>query len=181
MIFLTILKSVFAQILPFILRYYKEILIAVMTLLYLNAKSDYSAIVSEYEAFKDKQAQIVAEKAKEAELLRKAAEIQHKNAYQRYQQEIVARDLNREKLKKDLTHEKTRIASLLNDVRVYQNCASSGGLSETESAAQLPAESGADSDRTVAQLIKACQQTTIDYNALRDAWDIECDLKGCEK
>lgn len=166
---------------PLILRFWREILIILMFLLWQNAKSDYSAIVSELEEFKAKQAQLVAEKKKEAELLRKSAEIQHKNSYERYKQEIESRDLDRDKLKWSLTNEKTRIASLLNDIRVYQNRASGDGLSEAESPACPSPEKWADSNRTFAEVIKACQLTTVDYNTLRDAWDIECSIKGCEQ
>ncbi len=188
MTFFTFLKLAFSklvrffvQTLPYIKRYIREILLVLITLLYLNAKSDYSAIVSELEAFKAKQAQLVAEKKKEAELLRKSAEIQHKNSYERYKQEIESRDLDRDKLKGSLTNEKNRIASLLNDIRVYQNRASGDGLSEAESPACPSPEKWADSNRTFAEVIKACQLTTVDYNTLRDAWDIECSIKGCEQ
>lgn len=174
------LSNWIGKILPFVLRYYKEILIVLMFLLWQSAKSDYSAIVSEFEAFKAKQAQLVAEKKKEAELLRKSAEIQHKNSYERYKQEIEARNLDRDKLKRNLINEKTRIASLLNDVRVYQNRASSNGLSEAEIPACPSAKEWTDSNRIFNEVIKACQLTTIDYNTLRDAWDIECAIKGCE-
>jgi len=170
-----------AKILPFILRFWREILLILMFLLWQNAKSDYSATVSELEAFKANQAKIVAEKQKEAELLRKSAEIQHKNSYERFKQEVEARNLDRDKLKKDLTNEKTRIAYLLNDIRVYQNKrSSSDGLSENESSAEPFAEIGRDCIGTITEIVKACQMTTLDYNALRDAWDIECSIKGCE-
>ena len=185
MIFLKIafsfLSNWIARILPFVLRFWREILIVLMFLLWQNAKIDYGAIVSELEAFKDKQSQLVAEKKKENELLRKSAEIQHKNSYERYKQEIASRDLDRDKLKRNLTNEKTRIASLLNDVRVYQNRSSGNGLPETEIPACPSAEKWAYSNRTFADIVKACQLTTIDYNTLRDAWDIECAIKGCEQ
>jgi hypothetical protein len=58
-------------------------------------------------------------------------------------------------------------------------------LSEAVKAASKLAESGRDGDaaairRNYEILREACSVTTADYNALWTAWEIECQIKGCQ-
>jgi hypothetical protein len=43
-----------------------------------------------------------------------------------------------------------------------------------------PSDPAASGRNSYATLVRACQLTTIDYNALREAFDTNCKLTGCE-
>ena len=58
-------------------------------------------------------------------------------------------------------------------------------LSEAVKAASESAEGGGNSDSAIIRrdyeaLREACTVTTADYNALHEAWEIECRIKGCQ-
>lgn len=170
------LKSFLAQIIPFILRFWREILIVVICLLWQREKTAHEATTHEYATFK-------AELSKQAEINRIKNEnlanihkLQLGKLAKDYQANIEALNLDRDKIKKGLQNEINRTGSLLNDVRVYQNRTSDAGLSKDESTAILSTEVTSDGYRAI---IDACKLTTLDYNALYDAWMSQCDIYGC--
>jgi hypothetical protein len=85
--------------------------------------------------------------------------------------------LDRNKLRKDLQNEVNRYNSLIAFSKLRQNNTSSGRLPKNESTTSLPTEVGRNSNSTI---VDACRLTTMDYNALYDAWMIQCDVYGCE-
>jgi hypothetical protein len=65
-------------------------------------------------------------------------------------------------------------------VRLEQEREAANGLSYIQAPAGGLAESLRDCDAAYTTLERACQVTTIDYNSLWQAWDEECQVKGCE-
>lgn len=177
-ILLAAIKSTLSNLIPFLLRFWREILIVLMFWLWQSAKSDYSAILSEYGTFKA-ELQVKAEQNRiKNENLANIHKAQMEKQAKDYQANIEHLNLDREKLRKGLQNEINRTGSLLNDVRVYQNRSSGAGLPKDESPAIISAQVTPDSYRTI---IDACKLTTLDYNALYDAWMAQCDIYGCEK
>lgn len=77
------------------------------------------------------------------------------------------------------------INSTINDRLRKQNADYRQRLSEILETTSLPAEVRANSDRNTLEaytetLEQACTLTTLDYNALHDAWMAECELRGCQ-
>jgi hypothetical protein len=100
----------------------------------------------------------------------KKHEAEHKAAVEKL-------NLDRTKLRKDLQNEVNRYNSLIAFSRLHKDSASSSRLSKNESTTSIPTEVGRNSNTTI---VDACRLTTMDYNALYDAWMIQCDIYGCE-
>lgn len=150
--------------------------LSVITLLWRLEISRHRLTTQEFEAFKAElhiqamQKQAIDKLKDELyanQLAKKAKE---------YQANINRLNLDRAKLKKGLQNEINRTGSLLNDVRLYQNRSSGAGLPKDESASDPSAQEWPDGYRT---LIDTCKLTTLDYNALYDAWMLQCNIYRC--
>lgn len=171
------LKSFLAKIIPFILRFWREILIVLMSLLYFNEKTAHEATAQAYDTFKAELSVKAEQNRIKNENLANIHKAQMEKQAKDYQANIEHLNLDRDKLRKGLQDEINRTGSLLNDVRVYQNRSSGAGLSKDEIPSSISAEVTPDGYRAI---IDACKLTTLDYNALYDAWMAHCDIYGCE-
>ena len=87
-----------------------------------------------------------------------------------------------ETLRKDLQNDKAIInRALANaDKLRIKPFGSDASLSKIPTAAELLAQSGDDSNATLARVTRACQVTTNDYNALWNSWTNNCAIYGCK-
>ena len=103
-----------------------------------------------------------------------------KNEYAALKQKLSLAETTTEQLRKDLSNDKAIINhALANQLRV-KTAGDTASLPEVSSATELPAESGNDSDRTLATLTRACQDTTVAYNSLWSSWENNCKIYGCD-
>jgi uncharacterized membrane protein YhiD involved in acid resistance len=148
-----------------------------ITLLYQLEKTRHRATAREFEAFKSNIEMIAKQNEQKIKTLGTIYDNQIKKHETEYQAKLEKLNLDRNKLRKDLQNEVNRYNSLIAFSKLRQNNSSGGRLSKDESATSIPAEIGRDSYSTI---IDACRLTTLDYNALYDAWMIQCDVYGCE-
>lgn len=103
-----------------------------------------------------------------------------KTEYAALKQKLSLSETTTEQLRRALSNEKTIInRALVNQLRV-KTAGDTASLPEVSSATELPAESGNDSDRTIATLTRACQDTTVAYNSLWSSWENNCKIYGCD-
>jgi hypothetical protein len=148
-----------------------------ISLLYQLEKTRHRATAREFEAFKSNIEMIAKQNEQKIKTLGTIYDNQIKKHESEYQAKLEKLNLDRNKLRKDLQNEVNRYNSLIAFSRLHKDSASGGRLPKDESATSLPAEIGRNSYSTI---IDACRLTTIDYNALYDAWMIQCDIYGCE-
>ena len=172
------IKSTLSHLIPFLLRFWREILIVLMSLLYFNEKTAHEATTQACDTFKAELHSKAMQNALELKLKDDIHVKELGKLAKDYQANIEDLKLDRTKIQKGLQNEINRTGSLLNDVRVYQKRSSGSGLPKDESTAILSAEVTPDGYRAI---IDACKLTTLDYNALYDAWMSHCDVYGCEK
>jgi hypothetical protein len=148
-----------------------------ISLLYQLEKTRHRATAREFEAFKSNIEMIAKQNEQKIKTLGTIYDNQIKKHETEYQAKLEKLNLDRNKLRKDLHNEVNRYNSLIAFSKLRQNNSSGGGLPKDESATSIPTEIGRDSYSTI---IDACRLTTLDYNALYDAWMIQCDVYGCE-
>jgi hypothetical protein len=148
-----------------------------ISLLYQLEKTRHRATAREFEAFKANIEMLAKQNEQKIKTLGTIYDNQIKKHESEYQSKLEKLNLDRNKLRKDLHNEVNRYNSLIAFSRLRKNNSSGGGLPKDESATSLPTEIGRDSYSTI---IDACRLTTLDYNALYDAWMIQCDIYGCE-
>jgi hypothetical protein len=148
-----------------------------ISLLYQLEKTRHRATAREFEAFKANIEMIAKQNEQKIKTLGTIYDNQIKKHESEYQAKLEKLNLDRNKLRKDLQNEVNRYNSLIAFSKLRQNNSSGGGLPKDESATSLPAEIGRDSYSTI---IDACRLTTLDYNALYDAWMIQCNVYNCE-
>jgi hypothetical protein len=153
------------------------ILLVLITLLYQLEKTRHRATAREFEAFKANIEMIAKQNEQKIKTLGTIYNNQIKKHESEYQAKLEKLNLDRNKLRKDLHNEVNRYNSLIAFSRLHKDSASGSRLPKDESATSLPAEVGRNSNSTI---IDACRLTTLDYNALYDAWIIQCDIYGCE-
>jgi uncharacterized membrane-anchored protein YhcB (DUF1043 family) len=153
------------------------ILLVLITLLYQIEKTRHKATTREFEAFKANIEMIAKQNEQKIKTLGTIYDNQIKKHESEYQAKLEKLNLDRNKLRKDLQNEVNRYNSLIAFSKLRQNNSSSSRLPKDESATSLPTEVRRDSYSTI---IDACRLTTLDYNALYDAWMIQCDIYGCE-
>ena len=165
------------------------ILIAVMLRLHLYAdnrlRKERDSAVSELIAFKS--AIAIETKAREADNANKhlagLAKMQLIEAeYEAEVKKLGITATERDKLKKELQNERSRLNTALNNTdRLRVKTAShSAGLPVIPQPTVISAESGGDCDATIARTVIACQDTTLAYNALYKSWEGNCLVYGCE-
>jgi hypothetical protein len=148
-----------------------------ITLLYQLEKTRHRATTREFEAFKANIELIAKENKRKIKTLGTIYDNQIKKHETEYQAKLEKLNLDRNKLRKDLQNEVNRYNSLIAFSRLHKDSASGGGVSKNESASSVSTDIGTDGISTI---INACRLTTMDYNALYDAWMIQCDIYGCE-
>jgi len=153
------------------------ILVVLMSLLYQVEKTRHKLTASKFEAFKANIEMIAIENEQKIKTLGTIYNRQIEKHEAEHKAAVAKLNLDRNKLRKDLQNEVNRYNSLIAFSRMRENNTSRSGVSKNESATSLPTEIGRDSNRTI---IDACRLTTLDYNALYDAWMIQCDVYGCE-
>jgi hypothetical protein len=153
------------------------ILVVLMSLLYQVEKTRHRLTASKFEAFKANIEMIAKENEQKIKTLGTIYDKQIQKHEAEYKAAVEKLNLDRTKLRKDLQNEVNRYNSLIAFSGMRQNNSSSGGVSKNESASSLSTEVGGDGITTI---INACRLTTLDYNALYDAWMIQCDIYGCE-
>ena len=170
-----IFKLFFDKFMFLIVNYWRVILVGLMLVAIFHYKSAYESKTQELEAFKQEAAfQLQLQKTllhnRELEIAknRKEATEQQADIKLHYEKQIAELHLDRDNLKKELNNAIPRIQSLLDAVRLYQNRANTSGMPQDASATELSTESARDCDGSLATVIRACQQTTLDYNALYD-------------
>jgi hypothetical protein len=153
------------------------ILVVLMSLLYQVEKTRHRLTASKFEAFKANIEMIAKENEQKIKTLGTIYDKQIKKHEAEHKAAVEKLNLDRDKLRKDLQNEVNRYNSLIAFSRMRQNNTSSGGVSKNESATSVPTNIGSDGISTI---VNACRLTTLDYNALYDAWMIQCDIYGCE-
>jgi hypothetical protein len=153
------------------------ILVVLMSLLYQVEKTRHRLTASKFEAFKANIEMIAKENEQKIKTLGTIYDKQIQKHEAEHKAAVDKLNLDRTKLRKDLQNEVNRYNSLIAFSKLRQNNTSGGGLSKNESATSLSTNIGADGITTI---INACRLTTLDYNALYDAWMIQCDIYGCE-
>jgi hypothetical protein len=153
------------------------ILVVLMSLLYQVEKTRHRLTAQEFEAFKYSMEMLAKENEMTIKTLGTIYNKQIQNHEAEYKEAIEKLNLDRTKLRKDLQNEVNRYNSLIAFSKLRQNNTSSGGVSKNESASSVSTEVGGDGITTI---VNACRLTTLDYNALYDAWMIQCDIYGCE-
>jgi hypothetical protein len=153
------------------------ILVVLMSLLYQVEKTRHRLTTSKFEAFKANIEMIAKENEQKIKTLGTIYNKQIQKQEAEYKEAVEKLNLDRDKLRKDLQNEVNRYNSMLTLSRLRQNNSSSGGVSKNKSASSVSTEVGADGITTI---VDACRLTTLDYNALYDAWMIQCDIYGCE-
>jgi uncharacterized membrane protein YhiD involved in acid resistance len=148
-----------------------------ISLLYQIEKTRHRATAREFEAFKANIEMIAKQNEQKIKTLGTIYDNQIKKHESEYQAKLEKLNLDRNKLRKDLQNEVNRYNSLIAFSKLRKNNSSGSRLSKDESTTSLPTEVGRDSYSTI---IDACRLTTLDYNALYDAWMIQCDIYGCE-
>jgi hypothetical protein len=153
------------------------ILVVLMLLLYQVEKTRHRLTAQEFEAFKYSMEMLAKENEMTIKTLGTIYNKQIQNHEAEYKEAIEKLNLDRNKLRKDLQNEVNRYNSLIAFSKLRQNNTSSSGVSKNESATSLSTDIRTDGITTI---INACRLTTLDYNALYDAWMIQCDIYGCE-
>jgi hypothetical protein len=153
------------------------ILVILMSLLYQVEKTRHRLTAQEFEAFKYSMEMLAKENEMTIKTLGTIYNKQIQNHEAEYKEAIEKLNLDRNKLRKDLQNEVNRYNSLIAFSKLRQNTTSSSGVSKNESATRVSTEVGGDGISTI---VNACRLTTLDYNALYDAWMIQCDIYGCE-
>ena len=148
-----------------------------ISLLYQLEKTRHRATAREFEAFKANIEMIAKQNEQKIKTLGTIYDNQIKKHETEYQAKLEKLNLDRNKLRKDLQNEVNRYNSLIAFSRLRKDSASGSGLPKDESTASISTQVGRDSYSTI---IDACRLTTLDYNALYDAWMIQCDVYGCE-
>jgi hypothetical protein len=153
------------------------ILVVLMSLLYQVEKTRHRLTASKFEAFKANIEMIAKQNEQKIKTLGTIYDKQIEKHEAEHKAAVDKLNLDRNKLRKDLQNEVNRYNSLITFSKLRQNNSSGGGLPKNESTTSLPTEVGRNSNSTI---INACRLTTLDYNALYDAWMIQCDIYGCE-
>jgi len=153
------------------------ILVVLMSLLYQVEKTRHRLTASKFEAFKANIEMIAKENEQKIKTLGTIYDKQIQKHEAEHKAAVEKLNLDRTKLRKDLQNEVNRYNSLIAFSKLRQNNTSSGGVSKNESASSVSTDIRADGISTI---INACRLTTLDYNALYDAWMIQCDIYGCE-
>jgi hypothetical protein len=152
-------------------------LVVLMSLLYQVEKTRHRLTISKFEAFKANIEMIAKENEQKIKTLGTIYDKQIKKHEAEHKEAIEKLNLDRTKLRKDLQNEVNRYNSLIAFSKLRQNNSSGGGVSKNESTSSVSTEVGGDGITTI---VNACRLTTLDYNALYDAWMIQCDIYGCE-
>ena len=153
------------------------ILLVLMSLLYQLEKTRHRLTTQEYKAFKANLEIITKENKQKIKTLGTIYDRQIKTHEAEHKAAVDKLNLDRTKLKKGLQNEVNRYNSIVAFSRMRQNNAGSRGLPKDESTSKLSTSIGEDSNST---LVNACRLTTLDYNALYDAWMLQCNVYGCE-
>jgi septal ring factor EnvC (AmiA/AmiB activator) len=82
-------------------------------------------------------------------------------------------------LRKDLENEKSTILSAFGRVR-DEAISNQSAVSDIASYSKDNTESARNSDRAITSIVRGCQETTIEFNALREWGDNLCKVYGCE-
>ena len=172
---LTALKFFFDKFMYLLVNYWRVFIVVIPCLIAYNEHRMRVNEHGEFMAFKQEAAfQLQLQKTllhnRELEIAknRKEATEQQADIKLHYEKQIAELHLDRDNLKKELNNAIPRIQSLLDAVRLWQNRANTSGMPKDATATELFTESAGDCNGSLVTVIRACQQTTLDYNALYD-------------
>lgn len=175
-----LLKNFLSNAVAFIIAHWQVIIMALIFSYALHEKSAYERNVKAFDDYKMAQAGLVVKRQlDDAKNNADAAQLSTINQVF-HNAEIARLNLDRDKIKKDLTNEKTIIANAISANRVSSDNTSGIRLPKVPTAAENTSSCGADCDRTIANLVEAGQSCAIDYNALWTEWDNNCKIYGCQ-
>lgn len=123
-------------------------------------------------------------KAREAEIKAKdlKAKADAKAAKDAWLAEKSKLQLDTAKLKKDLEHDKAYISNVIamySGLRDSRSASGSAG-GQVPGTTVVPTQSGGDCNATLVGVVNACKDTTVNYNALWNAWNDNCATYGCK-
>jgi hypothetical protein len=171
--------SLFLKILPFIIKFWREILICLLVVLWQGEKASHRATAHKFEVFK---ADIQKESDKrKAEIKLNSILAQKKtdaNA-KAHQEALSSLNIDREKLKKELKRDQNDIMRLLATINRMRDTEETAGLSTIPLSTDLLAE--ASPSNAIVTIAGTCTETTLDYNELMKAWLDYCNIYGCKQ
>ena len=112
--------------------------------------------------------------------LRDQTEKEQADLKSEYDKKLSALNIDNHQLKKDLQDALPRIASLLNDAKLYKgrSATSISTVPKDALTTELSTEGGRDCNGTLALVTQAGQSCALDYDALYNAWMTECKAMG---
>lgn len=146
-------------------------------------ENKYDSEHAEYEGFKSTQTALAAAQLEDQKRKDKEADTAETRRKTEYLIEINKYKIDADMLKKESGHDKIYIANLISKLNRVRNDSSAGAstAAEIQVPAELLTESGGDCDATLARTVNRCQDTTINYNSLYNAWLDNCAIYGCQK
>lgn len=181
----TFLKSFISQIIPFLLRFWREILIAVMLMLWQREKSSHRATTQElatlHQDIATKTAQQVSENAQKEQIAAKElvkANFEHQSQINQIKDEYDHRTKTNVNSIADLRKQ------LTNQLREQTGSAEftmPEVTANTEGSTQEWRERYSTVVGQYETLTTACQITTSDFNVCREKLDADCEQVGCKE
>lgn len=174
------ITSFVIKLLPYILKYWREILLCVALILWQGEKASHRATTQEFDQYKQDIQKESDKRKAEIKLNSILAQKKTDANAKAYEEKLSSLKLDRDQLKKELNRDKTDIMRLLATInRMRDNTTEAEGLPGIPITTDLLAErSPSNATITLAQV---CEKTTIDYNELMKAWLDYCKIYPCEQ
>jgi hypothetical protein len=174
-------KLFFSNALGFFTKNWRVILIA-LGLWYCwhlnNARNDAVEALAKYKQVISTASKVAAAKARNDARIISTAFV---GITKKHAAELKSRNLDRAKITKELQNEKNNLANLLSDAyRMRDPASGSSAMPENSEPIQGAAESGRDCHATLAIVTRACQITTLDYNAAAEKAAAQCRIMNCD-
>jgi hypothetical protein len=180
-LFLLKLKSIFFMVLEFTLKNWKIVIpVLIIVIFAFKYQAAIRAKVKAEIALQEHiQQDEAAAKKRAAEIKLNTILAQKKTDADRieYELKLKASNIDRDKLKKEISRDKTDIMRLIATINRLRDNQSATGMPEVPVSADLLAE-GSAANASVS-LITGCETTTKDYNQLYKSWMDYCARFGC--
>jgi hypothetical protein len=171
--------SFFLKILPFIIKFWREILICLLVVLWQGEKASHRATTREFEVFKQDIQKESDKRKAEIKLNSILAQKKTDANAKAHQEALSSLNIDREKLKKELKRDQNDIMRLLATINRMRDTEETAGLPTIPLSTDLLAE--ASPSDAVVTLAGTCTETTLDYNELMKAWLDYCNIYGCKQ
>jgi hypothetical protein len=171
--------SFFLKILPFIIKFWREIGLVVLLLLWQGEKASHRATTHKFEVFKQDIQKESDKRKSEIKLNSILAQKKTDANAKAHQEALSSLNLDRDKLKKELKRDQNDIMRLLATINRMRDTEETAGLPAIPLSTNLLAE--ASPSDAVVTLVGTCTETTLDYNELMKAWLDYCNIYGCKK